>query len=259
MSLRDDIERLLRERPIPAERIVSKMGKASLLAEPSDIDVIVSVAKLHDVYDPLIAYPAMALLPAWGTNGIHHLCEFATHGPHSDTAFSILAAICLGRVPTSADVHFLREHWDHLKKYKINPAIVPETVRRVRELVLEHLTDPETKSHLLNAISHQAMFPRDTNSDAERLDFLLEMLVDSRLLLNKDILQQFETLLDQGPEREEQLHQFLIEHPVLLDPFMTELRSKHELGDDFITDYVIRRTNNEYVVVEIENSTEPTI
>jgi hypothetical protein len=28
------------------------------------------------------------------------------------------------------------------------------------------------------------------------------------------------------------------------------------LGDDFITDYVVRRINNEYLIVEIENSTD---
>ncbi len=34
------------------------------------------------------------------------------------------------------------------------------------------------------------------------------------------------------------------------------MRNKHELGNDFITDFVVRRINNEYVLVEIENSTD---
>ena len=37
------------------------------------------------------------------------------------------------------------------------------------------------------------------------------------------ILEQFEKLLEQGSEREEQLQRFFVEHPVLLDPFVTEL------------------------------------
>jgi len=256
MTLRDTIERLLLERPIPVERIVAEMAKASRLAEPADIDAILSVAKLDDVFDQLMAYPAMSFLPAWGPKGIQYLCEFATHGPHSSAAFSILAAVSLGRVPTSADVHFLREHWDGLEKYKLDLGLVPEAIRRVREVVLDHLTDPYVKSQLLNAISSQAMFPADNSAQADRLDFLMDMLVDSHLVLNKEILEQFEALLDQVPEREEQLQRFLVEHPVLLDPFVTELRSKHELGDDFITDFVVRRTNDEYVVLEIENSTD---
>jgi hypothetical protein len=105
-------------------------------------------------------------------------------------------------------------------------------------------------------ISWQSFFPKENTSQEERLNFLVDMLIDSHMYLNKAILKQFEDLLAAAPTREEELHKFLVEHPVLLDPFVTELRTKHELGDDFITDFVIRRMNNEYVVVEIENSTD---
>lgn len=261
MTLRDTIERLLLERPITEERIVAEMAKASRLAEPGDVNTILSVAKLHDPLDQLIACPAMSLLPAWGTEGIQYLYEFAIDGPHSSDALSILAIVSLGRVPTSADLVFLRKYWDELEKYKLDLGIVPESTRRVREAILDHLTDPYMKTRLLNVISQQAMFPGNNSTQgqhfqAERLHFLMDTLIDSHLILNKEVLEQFEALLEQGPEREERLQRFLVEHPVLLDPFVTELRSKHELGDDFITDFVVRRTNNEYVVVEIENSTD---
>jgi hypothetical protein len=73
-------------------------------------------------------------------------------------------------------------------------------------------------------------------------------------MLNKRVLKKFSWLLDSSPEREEDLHQFLFNHPVLLDPLTTEIRSKHELGDDFKPDFVIRRMSDEYCVVELENS-----
>jgi len=151
---------------------------------------------------------------------------------------------------------FLRDEWDKTPKFKLDLTLAPEAIRCVRELVLEQLTDPYKKSRLLAAISSQAMFPREQPSQIEFLDFLMDMLVDTHLVLNEHILNQFAALLNQDPEREEQLHRFLVEHPVLLDPFVSELRTKHELGDDFITDFIVRRTNDEYVVVEIENSAD---
>ncbi len=256
MSLRDTIERLLLERPIPVESIVAEMAKASRLAEPDDLDAVLFVAKFDELFDQTIAYPAMSLLPAWGEGGIECLCEMASNGPHYSAAFSILAAVSLGRVPTSGDVHFLRVHWDTLEKYSLGPDIVPLAIRRTREVVLDHLSDPYRKSRLLSYISSQVMFPADNTAQSERLDFLMDMLVDTQMVLNKDILARLQSLLDAPPDREEDLHRFLVAHPVVLDPFVTELRTKHELGDDFITDFVVRRTNDEYVVVEIENSTD---
>ncbi len=254
--LRDALDRLLQQRPIPAKQILAEMAAASLVASKEDFSAVVEIARLDDVFDEILAYPAMALSPAWGSRGIDLLCDIATNGPHRSGALSILSVVSLGRVPTREDVHFLDESWDELKKYKLLEEIPAEALRRTREVILDHLTNPHRKSQLLYNIASQALFDRDNTTQAERLDFLMDMLVDGHLVLNKTILSQFEDLLSQGPLHEEDLHQFLVRHPVLLDPFVTELRSKHELGDDFITDFVVRRTNNEYVVVEIENSTD---
>ncbi|MFK4037149.1 Shedu immune nuclease family protein [Nonomuraea wenchangensis] len=51
---------------------------------------------------------------------------------------------------------------------------------------------------------------------------------------------------------EESYQQFLKEHPVLLDPLAAEVIQKHKLGTEFVTDFVIRRHDHRYVVVEIE-------
>lgn len=252
----DEIDRLLLQRPIPVEEIVTFIMKAALLVEDADFQIIERLAYLNDVYDQVVANPAMAALPAWAEMGIECLGAMAIDGPHSMTAFAVLAAVSLGRVPTSADVHFLRDHWDSLRKYALPGGIVVYAQRRLREIMLDQLTDPYMKSRLLRDISMQVMFPADNEAQAERLDFLTDILIDSHMVLNRSILYQFGSLLDSCPDKEEELHQFLLKHPVLLDPFVSELRTKHELGDDFITDFIIRRTNDDYVIVEIENSTD---
>jgi hypothetical protein len=254
---REQIERLLLQRPIPVQEIVSLMAKASRLAEPDDFEMLVQIARMDDAMDQSLAYPALALLPAWGDEGLDELCRLAMEGPHYTAAVSVLTTLALGRVPQEQDLHFLREGWNATEKYQLPPAMPDEAQRKLRAIIFDHLGDAHLKSRLLNAISWQSLlFPEDNTSQEERLNFLVDMLIDSHMYLNKTILKQFEDLLAAGPAREEELHKFLVEHPVLLDPFVTELRSKHELGDDFITDFVIRRMNDEYVAVEIENSTD---
>ena len=45
---REQIERLLLQRPIPIEEIVALMAKASRLAEPADFELLVHIARLDD-------------------------------------------------------------------------------------------------------------------------------------------------------------------------------------------------------------------
>lgn len=255
-SLQDSIWKLLAQRPIPVEEIISNLGSAACIHNESDLSIVNKIAELDDVMDEILAYPAMALLPAWGSPGIEILSRMVTNGPHYTTALSILTVIALGRIPTARDLYFLPKNWGTLCEYKVDEKQSREALLSLRSVILEHLTDPYKKSRLLSAISHQAMFGSGDRGEEERLDFLLAMLIDSQTVLNQTILEGFEDLLARGPAREEEMHKFLVKHPVLLDAFVMELRSKHELGDDFITDFVIRRSNDEYVLVEIENSTD---
>ena len=204
----DKIDKLLQARPIPVQEIISLMMKASLLAEACDFATIERIAYLDDTFDQTLAYPAMALLPAWKKQGVETLGQMAIEGPHHSTAFGVLAAIALGRVPTSDDVHFLGDTWDSQEKYKLGEGLSDIAEKQLRTVVLEHLTDTYSKGRLLSSISAQAIFAPDNNAMAERLDFLVGLLIDSQIVLNETILQEFETLLNNCPKSEEELHRF---------------------------------------------------
>jgi hypothetical protein len=256
MSLTTTLDSLFLERPIPVKKMVTAPADASRLKEPEDFGEILEVALFNDTFDELLAFPAMALLPAWGEQGVEHLCEMIIHGPHHSTALTILTTISCGRVPTQRDVPFFPESWDQLQKYQLSQELASYALQRLHEVILDQLAEPHKKSRLLMDIASPSYFSSSHAAVDEQLDFLLNLLIDSHMLLNRTVLQQFETLLDQSPEREEALQTFFVEHPVMLDPFVAELRSKHELGDDFVTDFVVRRIDDQYVVVEIENSTD---
>src|SRR5450756_198476 len=121
MTPQDTIDRLLEQRPIPVCSVVTELTRASRDAVPADFDVVLGIARLNDVFDERLAYPAMALMPAWGVGGIDALCALAAEGPHESVAFSILSTISLGRVPSSADVPFLGSDWDSSAAYVLAP------------------------------------------------------------------------------------------------------------------------------------------
>lgn len=66
----------------------------------------------------------------------------------------------------------------------------------------------------------------------------------------------FENLLKTNP-REEELQIFLNKNPILLEPTAISIQAKIPLGSDYITDFVIRLSDQRYVLVEIEPSNHP--
>jgi hypothetical protein len=65
------------------------------------------------------------------------------------------------------------------------------------------------------------------------------------------LLSEFENAL-KGPE--EQIHQFLREHPELIVPTYKETWSKLRLGNSLVTDLVVRDATDRYVFVELERA-----
>jgi hypothetical protein len=93
---------------------------------------------------------------------------------------------------------------------------------------------------------------RDSTEDKRRFrSRVFDAFVKGRILITEDLLARFEAILTR--KSSENVYQtFLAEHPVFLDPLASEVIPKHRLGSEFITDFVIRRLDNKYVVVELE-------
>jgi hypothetical protein len=81
--------------------------------------------------------------------------------------------------------------------------------------------------------------------------FFLESIRESSIVLTSSLLREFETLI-QDVSRETEYQKFLERHPVFVDPLAAEVISQKKLGLEFVTDFVIRRHDYRYVVVEIE-------
>lgn len=259
-NLNHKITALLEERPIPVQKIVEEIELVSTDAKESDFEALIKLAELDELMDGFLAAPAIAFLPAWGEKGIDVLISLA-FDPNRKfktqaRAIEALLAISLGRCPEDHDMHFLPANWSEIKKYSVSQDLKTYCSILLREQLLVCLSDQEKKRQLFFILGIMGMISGFKEGDDSKFDHLSDLWVDSHLVLNINLLGQFESLLDSGPEREEDLQRFLTDHPILIEPFVSVLYTKQELGSDFITDFIIRRMNDQYVLVEIENSTD---
>ena len=84
------------------------------------------------------------------------------------------------------------------------------------------------------------------------VDALARLLSESSISLTMPLISRFEAMIVDDTLPEHSYQEFLAKHPVFLDPLAAETIDRHRLGDDLVTDFVIRRHDNRYLAVEIE-------
>jgi len=88
---------------------------------------------------------------------------------------------------------------------------------------------------------------------------LFRALAARRLATGPATIRAYEALVQQYPDDEPIFHAFLERHPQLLDPAAAEVWSKPDLSGVREPDFVIRRADDTYLVVEIETPGKPLV
>ncbi len=83
MTLIAELDELLDQRPIPVREAHARIAAAARRRAPEDLDTIVHVSKMKDLYDEVLAIPALAALPAWGEG-------WSSFGAPCSTVFTVL-------------------------------------------------------------------------------------------------------------------------------------------------------------------------
>jgi len=136
--------------------------------------------------------------------------------------------------------------------YAINERIGDLAREKLCELIVE-AEHERVSFRVLAAMlgSHDdSVFPNSPEPGAF-MRFFLESIRDSSIVLTNKILQEFEMLV-QATSHEQKYQVFLEDNPVFIDPLAAEVINQAKLGTEFITDFVVRRHDYRYVVVEIE-------
>lgn len=246
---------LLAARPIPVEAVVQEMATVGKVGDPNDLPTIVRIGEMSDLMDELLAEPALLLIPCWGAIGLDVLYDIVRRDCfYSYIALTLLVAITHGEKVSSLYETKPDNRFD--APYTINGELQRHALIRLRELVLDHFGNSENQTRLISLID-LLNFGSAGSAQRRAAEYLLSNLFESRLAINRYLIEEYEDLLDRVPKYESEMQDFLVKHPVLLDPLAVQIYDRHSLGDDLKTDFVVRQITNDYVLVEIEKSSDP--
>jgi DNA-binding transcriptional ArsR family regulator len=121
------------------------------------------------------------------------------------------------------------------------------------DIVLQSKTDENIFDPLINFL-YQNNFVSQLGDQSRAENFrtiIFDIFSESSINISRHLIEELEKILVKEL-REEDYQKFLSNHPVLLDPLASIVISKQKLGIERTTDFVIRRLDNEYILVEIE-------
>jgi hypothetical protein len=198
-----------------------------------------------------LAVPQLAAIFATGQGlpGLQLLADIARSAPdrmRRRFALEALWATANGRTPPLAGPG----------RITAPPPPEPERVTASR-LVDDLISEAHADSDLFAACLILATGPElDSTEPGGFPSRFMQVSADAAILLTQTLLDDFADLIAKhAPEADYQ--SFLQAHPVLLDPLAAEVRPTAALGLEFKTDFVLRRHDDRYVVVEIEKPHDP--
>lgn len=189
-----------------------------------------------------------AALASAGSTGIAALGRFLERdefgGMRSAAALRALWLASQGRPPIESAYGF---------DYGARP-LPPDLVEQARIILDDFIAaaaiNPE-HTRVLVDLQHQELL-LDAGSELPAFNrHVLEVTRESSIVLTASLIDDWEALVAQDlPEH--QYQDFLEKHPVFVDPLAAEVINRKRLGLELVTDFVVRRHDSRYVVVEIE-------
>lgn len=197
------------------------------------------------------AFSAYCLI-LWGNSGIDALVESAkktNKSKNTSIALQILSSLAAGEV-CSPIIRFIGDieiRKKIVKTINSNKDIYDYARKKLNEYILSFTFDDDAAfavglclmnySHTLgiNALKH-----------------LFAALAIRWSAISAPIIEQYDELLEHNSQDEKVFQQFFESFPQFLDPMVLEVWSKPNFHGFKIPDFVIRRTDNSYVIVEIE-------
>lgn len=219
--------------------------------DPESLVAVQLMAK--DMYDGItfnseMKWPAATALIAWGGQGIDALVQNARELPTTKNvgmALQILSGVAahgeeaefvLSKPTTRSHIYPLVKDWDALRMHART---------RLREYVLEFDED-----HVdLVGTSMMAMSFTDGLGTVVELVNALSLRF---MTIGPQVIGEYELLIETNALDEPAFQSFLEKCPQLIDPLAVEVWAEPDLHGKLSPDFVIRRADNSYLVVEIE-------
>ena len=137
----------------------------------------------------------------------------------------------------------------------LDEAPPPDAVHAAKQVVHDLLAESfsnETEFDSLVAFLYEenrrsSMEPANVERFRKRT---LKIIQESTVRITYSMIDEFATLLSHT-DAEERYQCFLMERPILVDPLACEVISRQRLGMECVTDFVVKRLDNQYVATEI--------
>ncbi|HEY2710795.1 MAG TPA: Shedu anti-phage system protein SduA domain-containing protein [Caulobacteraceae bacterium] len=199
-----------------------------------------------------LIYPAYAAMLTWGDVGINEIIAIALAGTTvkiKSAALTLLAAVAAtGRTPNLAfpvsDPRFMQ---------RVNAGLNPLTAQRSARQGLRRLLLAISTDDVLGPVNSAFMFLSIQQPECPEMgEELVAALSSKWFRLSPTVLDKFEQMFDTNAEDEPAFQNFLCRYPQLLDPMAIHVWSQPSFHGALVPDYLIRRADDSYLVVEIE-------
>lgn len=250
MTLSTDIERFVASAKGPIdlypliERCLDPVGAVGLAGLRRLAEADYATTFKYELQTP----PAAALL-LYGEAGLQELTELAIEDLSSrkaSHAMELLASVVSGSAEApivTLPVDFSERLKTHLES---NPSLREAARAQLRRLVLAYRDDDEVAWRVGMAMTAL------TTSKTKAHRALFSALAARWLAVSTPVLDGYERLIKTVPNDEPAFQAFLTSHPHLLDPLAVEIWPEPNIFGYKAPDFIIRRADNSYVVVEIE-------
>ena len=196
----------------------------------------------------VILLAALALLQR-GSAGVQSLVRAL--GEHESTIFGILWWASKGKHANDPLDPYLRLETRPELLHPLTQETIQASRDAVNQLIIEARVNPLLFRHILWFLSTSFAFEGNKELDGLGVDDIYDVMMSGAIKLSRPLLQQFDQIINQRLF-EEDYQAFLKQNPVFLDPLAADVIPKQKLGIEMVTDFVLRRYDNKYILVEIE-------
>ncbi len=250
------------DRQLVARELIARGAPQEILAFIADcindgsLSALVAVQLLYEdpyggfTFNYELKAPAGLALLRWGEQGVDALYEAALR---SRTSKNISIAIDVLASAAASGSWLLGSHllpketveWI-LKEAQGNSDVRNRAKHRLMDLLLAIPSDEDAAEAAASGLGHISV----GGLDAAKLVFAA--LAARWLAIGEPILNQFGSLITQHPGDEQRFQAFLETVPQLLDPMCFQVWSRPDLCGAKEPDFIVRRFDNTYLIVEIE-------
>lgn len=231
--------------------VINELKRLVQMDGQESIDAIISFLKhrSHDTYAKhVIPRQACKALIQKGPDGINALYSLAVEGMDGFIyPTTIINSIWYASQGDLTPLNLLSGS-DPILNRPLNEGTVLAAKEAFHNLIISCISDHNLFELLIGALYQQMLM---NSHDSNLISAVVDSIADSSIRITKKKLEEFSQLIE-ASEREEEYQVFLKDNPVFINPLSSQVLDKHKLGDDLITDFVIKTLENNYILAEIE-------